>query len=108
MTFLPTPLPYLQIQKVVGVLSFSGSSTYLSRVGFLYCQGVFRPWLWQHARMIVAGTPPLTYIDPEMGAPGMTLQRCEGREWMKSLFAREQLPKLFDAYFKTKLVMVSS
>ena len=92
----------------MSALNFSGSSTCLSRVGFLYCQSVFTPWLWQHARMIVAGTPPLTYIDPEMGAPGMTLQRREGREWMKSLCGREQLAKLLSAYVKTKLVMVSS
>ena len=58
--------------------------------------------------MIVADTSPLTYIDPEMGAPGMSLQRCEGYEWMKSLFSLEQLPKLSDAYFNKKPVMVNS
>jgi len=86
----------------------SQSSTYRSRVGYLCCRGVITPRLWQHARMIVAGTSPLTYIDPKKAEPGMALQRCEGREWMKSLFGREQLPKLFCAYLKTKLVMVSS
>jgi hypothetical protein len=58
--------------------------------------------------MIVAGTSPLIYIDPGKGEPGMTLQRCEGREWMKSLFSREQLPELSDAYFNKKPVMVNS
>jgi len=58
--------------------------------------------------MIVAGTSTLIYNDPGKGEQGMILQRREGREWMKSLFGREQLPKLFDAYFKTKLVMLSS
>jgi hypothetical protein len=51
---------------------------------------------------------PLIYIDPGKDEPGLTLQRREGREWMKSLFGREQLPKLYDAYFNKKPVMVNS
>jgi hypothetical protein len=54
--------------------------------------------------MIAEGTHPPVQIDLGNDEPGMTLQRREGREWMKSLFGREQLPKLYDAYFNKNLL----
>jgi hypothetical protein len=56
-------------------------------------------WLWQNTPMIIEGTHPFIRIDLGKNELGMTLQRLERREWMKSLFGREQLPKLYDAYF---------